>query len=798
MLVSLNWIREFLDLPADLDPQDLAERFTVTCAEVETVEHITAGADGLIAGRIESVAPIANTPNLHHVVLNVGKETVESVSAAPDLAAGQMVVYAPPGTTLKTVGKIDKADVAGHDSVGMIPSGEDLGLEQAADRAIFLPPSTQAGSAIDPGVLDDWIIEIDNKSITHRPDLWGHYGIAREIAAMLRIPLKPYEVVEVGALRVADLPEVPIVIDEPDRCPRYSCLRMENVAAQPAPLWMQSRLSHCGVRPIDLLVDLTNYIMLELGQPMHAFDGGNVDRIEVAPAKKNEKFTTLDGIERTLDAGTIMIQSNRRSVALGGIMGGADTEISAKTKTLLLESANFDGATIRRSAAAMGHRTEASARFEKSLDPANTILAIQRFVQLARPELPDLRITSLLSDAFPSPPETRTITIDHDFLNRFMGKTVSKQEITDILEAIEFKITFRDGHFDVVVPTFRAMRDITIEADVIEEVARFVGYGNIEAELPQATMRHFEPNPAHQLEQRTLKLFCRGLGFNEIHSYIWDDDNWLKKLNFDPGPCIQPQYPAASTATRLRQTLMPTMLAAVELNRHHFDALRLLDLGGAFFPRKDGDTEERHLALALAVNRKKAEDGLFAEMKSVLTAYGRQVLDQPTEFRCAASADLPWEHDQKSADVIIGQTHAGRLTVVPQTFRRTIDEHLTAWSIVLAELDLSALTALKAPVQPLPSIPAHPLKTLDFSFLCKATDRYTDIAADFQSLKHPLLRRISFVDSFEGKNVPEGKRSLTIRAVIGDSARTLTQEDIDGFHMAVLNHLKSHDLEIRG
>ncbi|UCG17032.1 MAG: phenylalanine--tRNA ligase subunit beta, partial [Phycisphaerales bacterium] len=444
MLISLNWIRDFVDLPWDVAPHTLGERFTLTCAEVEGVERITVDAKGLIAAYVVSHSEIPGTRNLRHVVLDVGDgRTVETVTAAPGLRKGVPVVYAPPGASVAATGEIRESRVEGRPSVGMILPGDAIGIAMAIQTAVFLPPSVAAGEPLPGEMFDDWVVEIDNKSITHRPDLWGHYGIAREIAAMYGRELKPYPLVRLEELTSPDLPEIPIEIDDPTLCPRYSGLRLLGVGSQPAPLWMQLRLGHVGLRPIDCLVDLTNYIMTELGQPMHAFDGDKVERIEVGLAEPGSTFVTLDGMERKLPDRALIILCNRRPIALAGIMGGLDTEICEETKSLLLESANFEPATIRRCANALGLRTDACVRFEKSLDPANTVLAIQRFMQLAKPEFPDLALASRLSDGYPAPARRTEVEVDPRFVARFMGHPIETPEITAILEPLGFTVEDR-------------------------------------------------------------------------------------------------------------------------------------------------------------------------------------------------------------------------------------------------------------------------------------------------------------------------------------------------------------------
>jgi len=799
MLVSLNWLRDFVDLPADLDPRQLADRFTMTTAEVEGVEHIHVACEGLRVAEVTSVSPIPGTADLHEVQLRLPEGGAAVVSSAAGLSPGCRIVFAPTGALLPGVGRISKTEAAGLPSAGLIVPGEAIGLAQAAQQAVFLPPDTPPGQPIGAaGLLDDWVMEVDNKSITHRPDLWGHYGIARELAAIYHVPLKPLPVDSLETMSRRDLPEIPILIDDPRACPRYSGIRFTGVRHQPSPLWMQARLSHVGIRPIDLAVDLTNYVMAELGQPLHAFDGDLVRGIEVGLTRQGDKFTTLDGVQRTLPAGALMIMSNRKPVALAGIMGGLHTEVTAKTTSILVESANFDGAAIRRAAAALGHRTEAGARFEKSLDPEITVLAIGRLIHLARSEWPQLRLTSRLSDCYPAPAPPVWVDLDLEFLNRFLGKAVGVQEVTAILSALGFEVLPTVGGVRARVPSFRAGRDIQMEADVIEEVARFVGYDTITPVLPQVALRNFEPYALRMLERRTLHLLCESLGFMEVHDYVWFDGQWLAQLGFDPGPCVTLRNPAAAGQERLVTTLVPGLLAKVERNRHHFASFRLTEVAAVFEPDPGGDRQFRHLGLLLVARGAKAEDQLMAEAKSALDLWGRQVVGRAVHLGEAAGEPLrPWEHPQKRLEVRIDGLPVGSLTAVPLDCRLRIDEHLARWSLLVAEVRLDPLAELPPVVRPLPAVPAHPRIELDFSILAPLTLRYRAITEILATFRHPLLRRLWFVGGYEGGALPEGTRSLTYRASIGSDSATLTDEDSRSFQDGFLDFLKSHQLQLR-
>lgn len=798
MLISLNWIREFVDLPADLSADALAEQFTLVAAEVEGVEKIDVGAKGLVCAEITTIKPVEGSAGTHAAQLNLGDKTIDTVTNAPDLSVGDHVVYAPTGSSVKALGEIKDTTVGGLPSSGMILPGEALGVEPAAREAIFLPPHVKPGTKLAAELFNDWVIEVDNHSINHRPDLWGHYGIAREFAAIFKSKLKPYPVVPESELTNVDLPEIPITIDDPEASPRYSGLRMKGVTAQPAPLWMQLRLGHVGIRPISCLVDLTNYIMLELGQPMHAFDGDSVTSIEVGFVEPRTKFTTLDNMERTLPDNALMILSDRKPVALAGVMGGASTEISDKTETVLLESANFHPHIIRKCAAALSHRTDASARFEKSLDPAHTVLAIQRFVQLAKPEFANFSLASKLSDGYPKPLKPVSVSVDPAFAARFMGHPVTAKQFTDILTALEFKVKNEGDKLIVDVPSFRATRDIEIEADIIEEVARYVGYNNIEPDFPEVTIRALDPNKLQRLEKRALQLLTQSFGCHEIFRYLWYDSEFLKRINHDPGECITLRNPAAAGLERLRHSLIPGLLAAAELNRHHLDRFRLVELGTAF-PRVNGDHDQRrHVGIISALKYKKAEDQLLAELKGTVDAWSWQLVSRPATFAPAEPGPArQWEQSAKTASINIAGQTVGRVGVMPLELRRELDEHLAAWSMTWAEIHINPLASLDEPNDKLTSIPQFPEVELDFSAIVDATRHYAELQQQIAEFDDDLLRRITFVDSYEGKSIPEGKRALTIRARIGDSARTLVDEDMNRFRTAFEQHLSKTGMELR-
>ncbi|RME41899.1 MAG: phenylalanine--tRNA ligase subunit beta [Planctomycetota bacterium] len=799
MLISLNWLRDYVDLPADLDPRALAERITLTTAEVEDVRPVSVDAKGLIAARVTACEAMPDRRNLRRVRLDVGGgKTVQTVSAAPVLPVGANVVYAPPGAGVRGHETIGVTTVAGVESHGVILPGESIGIPLAVQEAIFLPPDVEAGEVLPPELFEDWVLEIDNKSITHRPDLWGHYGMAREVAAIFETDLKPYPVADRAEVELPDLPEVPIEIRDATACRRYTGLVLEGVPAQPAPLWMQLRLGHVGLRPITGLVDLTNYIMLDLGQPMHAFDADKVDRIEVDWAKEGERFRTLDGAERVLTERDLMIQCRGRSVALAGVMGGLESEVTESTTRLLLESANFDPATIRRTAIRLGLRTDASARFEKSLDPAHTVVAVLRFVHLARAMYPGMRIAGRLSDAYPKPASPVHVAVNPSHVERTIGRPVPVEDIRRLLEPLGFSVAQQDGVLSVSVPSFRATGDVSLEADIVEEIARFIGYNRIEPALPRVSVRRFEPNALHELEQRTLRLLTLARGFFEIHGYLWYDAEWMQRLGADPGACLELRNPPAQGLHRLRKTLMPNLLAAVVRNRHHFPALALVELGSVFEPGRPEDREFRHVGLLRARRGKQTEPQLYDRLKLDLEHWGWELFARRVSFHAVeADRDRPWEHEVRTAAIRLDGREVGRLSAVDVGLRQVMDEHLAAWSIVWAEIRLDELVEWPSRAERPGTIPAHPLVEMDFSVVVEATRRYESVAERLAGFDHPLLRQLRFMGSYEGGSVGEGKRSLTFRTAIGRDDRTLTEDDTRSFREAFESFLQAQGLDIR-
>ena len=458
MKFSYNWIREMVEDLA-MAPGPLEKLITMKSAECEGIEAAGALLERACAARVLSVEPIPDTHNVKAVVDagRYGERTV--VCGAHNCRAGVITAYAPVG----------KKIVHGIESDGMLASAAELGINR--DHSGIIELDSQVGAPV-AGCLADSVIEIDNKSITHRPDLWGHHGMAREVAAILGLKLK-----EPAKLRL--LPEEPpaiqVQIEDLNLCPRYSALVFENVTVQPSPIWLECRLTAIGLNPINNIVDLTNYVMAELAQPMHAFDADllNGDTIFIRPAVPGEHFRALNGEEYTLDRSNLAIADAAGAIALAGVIGGLDTAISAKTTRVVLESANFQAASIRKTSSAIKLRTDASMRFEKAQDPANTIRGLARAIELLQELSPGIRVVGGVADQKREIPAPPPIELPLPWLERKLGRAIGPGEVRRILESLEFGVTEpRPAVFSVSVPSLRATKDISVKDDLVEEVGR--------------------------------------------------------------------------------------------------------------------------------------------------------------------------------------------------------------------------------------------------------------------------------------------------------------------------------------
>ncbi|MBQ3987340.1 MAG: phenylalanine--tRNA ligase subunit beta, partial [Ruminococcus sp.] len=495
--------------------------------------------------------------------------------------------------------------LAGYTSNGMCCGEAEIGISDDNSGIMEITDDIPNGTDLKTVYeIDDIVFEVDNKSLTNRPDLWGHYGIAREFAALAGRPLKPLDTEDLSAYDA--LKKVDLKIEDP-LCYRYSCLQVENIKRSVSPVNMRIRLYYCGMRAINFLADLTNYLMLEMGQPMHAFDSRKVEKIRIKRFDAPFEFQTLDGVKRHVDENTLMICNDNTPVAIAGIMGGLDSEIVEDTTTLTLESATFDAASIRKSTVRLAHRTDASMRYEKSLDPEMTNVAIARFLNLLKKYDNEVQVVSALTDETAFRYDTVELNFDKSFVNRYTGIEIDNGTIVKTLESLGFAVREENGVFDVVVPTWRATKDVTMKADIIEEITRIYGYDNFAVHTTRSPLYPVRMDEVKRNEEKIKDILVKRYNLHELHSYVWAYNDELKNLGIEVEDNIKLLNATNPNIETIRRTMIPTQLCQVKTNVGYAPEFGIFEIGRVVDGVDSDNLCVEHKKLAVTLYSKTAE-----------------------------------------------------------------------------------------------------------------------------------------------------------------------------------------------
>ncbi len=714
MWVSWRWLSQWVDTQG-VDPVAFAQRFTCTVAEIDSVKRWGFDLDAVVVADVVAVAPHPNADKLRLATVDLGDRQTTVVCGAPDLRLGMRVPFVPVGVTLPSGIAVKDGEVRGVRSPGMLASEADLGLSDNHDGLLSLDGvSAPAGTALPQAItLGDVLYEVDNKSITHRPDLWGQYGMARELAAMLDRPLLSLDV----AVPLGHGAPLQVDVLAADACPRYVCARIAHAQVAPAPVDARLLLRRLGVRPINNLVDATNLVMLETGNPLHAFDARQIrgDRIEVRRAQAGETMTTLDGQARSLTPADLVIADAQGPVALAGVMGGQNSEIQPDTREMVLEAAAFDAATIRKTAMRLGMRTESSARFEKALDPQLPLVAARRFLQTVLAWSPGAVVVSDLLDAGPcraQPPAKVTIATTTTYLRTRLG--VSADELPDdwvvaCLRRLAFAVaTGSDGALTIGVPGFRATKDVRIAEDIVEELGRHHGYGRIASAAPLIAARPPFTSPTRLAERdvRTALVLQEGLTEFVLYGFDHESNRTRLGLHESEAPRLAVRNEIAKDLVRLRRNLAPNLLAAADLALATGEGkeppregltVQAFEWGRVFVPsprRTDADDRERSVqdtgAPPLAADPSRAAD------RSAWFALMDADMREAVEGTLAKDRPLPWQ--PLRLGVVCGERLGGGAEgskrVVPE---RAVSQRVFAQAVSALHAAVKALG--KAPLQ---------------------------------------------------------------------------------------------------
>lgn len=805
MNISLNWIRDFVDLPK-LTPQEIAWKVTVHTAEVEGVLDQSKQLENMVIGQVISIAKHPGADRLNLVQTNIGKETVQIVCGGTNLYEGMLVPVAKPGAWVKWHGEGDPVElgetkIRGELSYGMICAGEEIGLApdngpDSKDPKIHdltaskAKPGTPLAEALKQ---DDAILEVDNKSLTHRPDLWGHYGFAREMSAIFGKPLRDLAAF-LKIKPVAGKEKLTLKIEDNALCPRFSAAILSGIKIEESPQWLKARLVAAGMNPHNNVVDVTNYVMLELGQPMHAYDRKVVgkDGFVVRYAKKGEKLVTLDGTEQKLhEEDPLVCSLSGEPLGLAGIKGGLNSGISEQSTEIILEAAAFDPIVVRKSSVRHTLRTDASQRFEKSLDPAMTDVAIKRAIHLLQKICPTATLVSAIQSTGTWKAKAITVTANPEVINSKIGVKVPQKEMILILKSLEFGVKTAGKTLKVTVPSHRATRDVSIEEDIVEEVARIYGYDQIPPIRPQQPVSLPMENPERFSKHLTRSIFALGLGFTEVVNYSFYSKARFEKCDLTEEKHIRILNYLSEDQTHMRRSLIPNLLANIVANERNFEKIRIFELGhtyeeaGAYMPH-----EEKHLAAMLG----QKEEPFYAT-KAALESYFQSFGVESFQF-IESKNPPPYAHPKKCVDIVVrGKTIGYVFTVHPAV----LSAYEISTNVGAFELHFSPLVQNGRGEKKFKVLPRFPSMSFDVSAL---VDKRTSVASVQKAVRsadaEKWMEAVELFDIYEGKNIPEDKKSLSFRITIRHPERTLTEKEYQGLQSSAFIAIEKMGGIIRG
>ena len=861
MFISKTWLQDYLDLPKTLSAKELAALLTLHVVEVESVHDQAAGLEHIVVGKVMSVKRHPNADKLNLCEVSDGPsagtqgKTVQVVCGGTNVREGMLVAFAKVGAKVRWHGEgelvtLERIKIRGEESLGMICSSDEIGLgemfpKKEAFEILDLTDVIPAKAGIQKtrmdsrlrgndsvGVslakalgLDDVIFDIDNKSLSHRPDLWGHYGVARELGALLKKKLGAYSPPSVPSVKKGKLDtrnskqgklvngnlKLEITVEDSLLCPRYMAVAIDGVNVGPSPAWLQARLRAVGAKPINNIVDITNYVMFDAGQPMHCFDAErlvgpksevrSLKSIVVRKAKAGEKLMALDEKECELTDEMLVIADEKRPIAIAGVIGGKESGVTDATKTIIFESANFDAASVRRTAQALGIRTESSSRFEKGLDPTNAELALRRAVQLTLEICPDARVVSDVADESKYHLSQGPIELDLDFLNKKIGMEIKKKDAADILKRLGFVVSQKKDTLSVKIPTWRATKDIAIPEDLIEEIARISGYDKISASLPSASIAPPAQDPPRQLERKIREHLAYEFGCTEVYNYSFVSPAVLERLGEDVKKYIELENPVAKDRPYVRRSLLPSMFVNLEENLHRFASVNLFEIGRVYHREEAGERaapnsdellprQDTYLGMVYAAQ---GVDVPFYEVSQRVAGVFER-LGLTVRF-VKAKPKAAFAHPGRFADIFIGDARVGDMGELHPAFaeRLGIPYRAAFAHVNLNQLVSSYMTARHAYQE----LPSYPSVARDIAFIVPREVEHEQVVTALKAVD-PLITEVVLFDVYEGKGISEGKKSMAYHLTYRSDEKTLEAAEVDAVHARVEKMLeKEFGAEIR-
>jgi len=818
MKLSLNWINDYVQIPEEVSLSRIAYDLTMSTVEVEGMTELAREFDKMVVGVVKEILPHPNADKLVLCKTDLGGgEEREIVCGGINLEQGMKVAVARPGAMVRWHGtgepvEIKNAKVRGIESYGMICASSEIGL-------FDLFPYTEEATIIDlsefdvkPGEplaqalgLDDVILEIDNKSLTNRPDLWGHYGIAREISALYDLPLaelKPYT--PPTPLQALSPPHFEITLEDTKHCPRYIGVRIEGLSTKPSPFEIQTRIWRVGMRPINAIVDITNYVMLATGQPTHAFDSDNIrGHIIVRRAADGEKLLLLNENELNLTHDDLVIADEECAVALAGVMGGEKDSILPETDKVILEIANFEPLGVRRTAARHETRTEAATRFEKGIDPERGDQALSLAMQMFENLFPTMTVTGF-HDNYPEHLCRCEINVSLDWLNRRLGKHIPNDEIAYKLMRLGFMVSYDGDNMRATAPTWRSTGDISIPDDIMEEIARMHGFENF-SPTPITTQFDGSINQVDiDIDRKIREYLTSRCGMQEIYTYPWISDEYVNAILTTSEGMLALSTPPSPDEHYIRSSLLPNICKAIADNLRYFNEFAIFESAQVFFDRdyttpydqRESMPLQRKNVAGAFIGAPEDMNMIFKRTKGMIELMPRYVHIEPFTF---SRTEKPlWADEIVWLNISYADAQIGTLALLSK--RAALDCGIKNSTVMLFELDIDALEPYPSRTNKFTHIPDYPMTDYDISVLIDSQIKWEEISDVItgRNYQDDLLRGISYVDEYRGRQIPDGKKSVTIRLLIGSLKKTLTSHEIELFANSVIKRLKkSLDAQLR-
>lgn len=787
MFVSMNWIQDFVDLKGQ-NLEELIHRFTLSTAEVEGIEYKGKDISDVVVGEIISCENHPDSDHLHVLKVDAGDEVFDVVCGAPNARVGIKTAFAKVGGSVCGM-KLEPAKLRGVMSYGMCCSAKEIGISDDHDGIMELDLSYKNGTDLKEIMpIEDVIFEVDNKSLTNRPDLWGHYGIAREFAALTGQKLQELPIMENPYKGDAS---VDVTIGNKDLCFRYTAVRVENITKHVSDMQMQIRLYYCGTRAINLLADITNYLMLELGQPMHAFNGAKVDKIVVDTPKTDIKFTTLDGQERDITTDTLMIYNNDTPVGIAGIMGGLDSEIVDDTNSLVLESANFDAVSIRKSASRMALRTDASARYEKTLDPEMTMLAAKRFLKLLFDVDPDCKVVTNFTDVYVKKYDVITVPFNKAFVDRYTGIDIPSDRIDDTLTKLGFDVKRNGDEFEVTVPSFRATKDISMQADIVEEITRIYGYDNFEIKTTMEPLLPARTTVRRSNENKIKDTLVKKYALHEVHTRIWCDPDDLRNLGLSPEPNVKLLGASDEKETGiLRTSMMQCLMPFVYSNRGFRDTFGMFEIGRTVHGTKaDGSADEHRTLGIILYSKEMLEKALYLKAVDIVNTICSELKHRTVTYAKIEPEHI-WQHPKNTAELKIDDIKFGTMNTLHPT---TLSKIAKNAYVVCVEIDMNDFDAINFSDLEFDEPSKFPTVDYDLSLVMPEGIRFDSLTECWSKKNNPELKNVSVVDIYDTGIA----KSITVRFSFGADDRTLTGEEVQQRVDVILSNLNEKGIVLR-